>query len=839
MQKLIFRNGNGVEVDFTSGDFGIVNWTGLSEADLNIQTQQVPFNDGSVYLDSLIQDRVINITLAINDEKNLEKRYTLRREIIALMNPKLGMGELIYENDIFRRKISCLPKLPTFPTKNFNDAGTVKASLSFHCPSPYWEDAEETIINIESTKTAEIENLGDVDSNIEIKIMSADVKNPRINNLTTRKQIKLNGVFEKNLHINTNFGKKSVYEEEEKFNLFNQSGCTIISITYSSELEKFVAIGADGIILMSDDAINWELTSNSIISLSSITYSPELNLLVAVGYSSTIITSTDGINWTKQHVDGYYALNKIEYFPELNKFVCVGGAVIISEDGINWTKCDNPSSRNLIAICYSSELNLFVTMDSLDVYTSTDGINWTKCDNPPPGSDLRSMTYSSELNLFVIVSGDKAYKSSDLINWSESSSGILGSDSIVSITYSAELKSFAIACGYPSAVITSEDGINWTRHILNNSVNYNLKYITYSPELNLFVAGGVGGSVVSPDGINWEGTLLGDRIESITYSPELNKFVGMSQSNIYFSNNDNNFNWDYLSYKEFRFTKYFPELNLFVGIDHINKQSGTSTDGINWTISDWDPSVFSAREVLFMIYSSELNLFVALGGDTSYKRYGEIITSEDGINWTKRYKGGDDDYIKSIAYSPELNLFVAGGKNSNMYTSTDGINWTKYQLTIFSQYPLPSIESIVYYSELKLFVALGGEAIITSTDGINWTRVSNVSFQTMMLYHSELNLFIGLGKSEIYTSTNLKDWKTLIKINSLLTQILMQDDVLYIVGDVNLYSSANDVKNQIDKLSENSDMNLSLKIGMNKFTLSYDKGYAKAIVKYTNKYLGV
>ena len=839
MQKLIFRNGNGVEVDFTSGDFGIVNWTGFSEADLNIQTQQVPFNDGSVYLDSFIQDRVISITLAINDEKNLEKRYTLRREIIALMNPKLGMGELIYENDIFRRKIRCLPKLPTFPTKNFNDSGTVKASLSFHCPSPYWEDVEETIINIESTKTAEIENLGDVDSNIEIKIMSADVKNPRINNLTTRKQIKLNGVFEKNLHINTNFGKKSVYEEEEKFNLFNQSSCIIRSITYSSELDKFVAIGADGIILMSEDAINWELTSNSISSLSSITYSPKLNLLVAVGSSSAVITSTDGINWTKQHIDGYFDLNQIEYFPELNKFVCVGAAVITSEDGINWTKCDNPSSRNLLAICYSPELNLFAAIDSSDVYTSTDGTNWTKCDNPPPESNLKSITYSSELNLFVIVSMDKAYKSPDSITWSESSVGILGSDVIQSITYSQELKLFAIACSYPSAVITSTDGINWTRHILNNSVNYNLSCITYSPELNLFVAGGLGGTVVSSDGINWEGSLLGDKIQSITYSPELNKFVGMSQSNIYFLNNDNNFNWDYLSYKNFRFTKYFPELNLFVGIDHINQQSGTSTDGINWSISDWDPWVFSTLEVLFMIYSSELNLFVALSANTDYKRSGQIITSTDGINWTKRYEGGDDDYIESITYSPELNLFVAGGKNSNMYTSTDGINWTKYQLTIFSQYPLPSIESIAYYSELKLFVALGGEAIITSTDGTNWTKVSDVSFQTMMLYSSELNLFIGLGKSEIYTSTNLKDWKSLIKINSSLTQILMQDNVLYVVGDVNLYSSVKDVKNQIDKLSENSDMNLSIKIGINKFTLSYDEGYARAIIKYTNKYLGV
>ena len=105
MQKIRFVNGNGVEIDLTGGNYGITAISGLSNANLNLQTQQVPNNDGSVYIDSLLDDRTIDMTVALNDENDLEKRYQLRRELISALNPKLGEGYLYYKNDFLERRI--------------------------------------------------------------------------------------------------------------------------------------------------------------------------------------------------------------------------------------------------------------------------------------------------------------------------------------------------------------------------------------------------------------------------------------------------------------------------------------------------------------------------------------------------------------------------------------------------------------------------------------------------------------------------------------------------------------------------------------------------------------
>ena len=99
MQKLRFVNGNGIEINLTSGRYGVTEWSGFSNADLNIQSQQVPFQDGAVFLDALYNPRELSITLAINDENDLEKRYELKRELISVMNAKLGEGYLYYKND--------------------------------------------------------------------------------------------------------------------------------------------------------------------------------------------------------------------------------------------------------------------------------------------------------------------------------------------------------------------------------------------------------------------------------------------------------------------------------------------------------------------------------------------------------------------------------------------------------------------------------------------------------------------------------------------------------------------------------------------------------------------
>ena len=105
MQKLIWKNGNGKEIELTKEPYGITEWDGFSSTELNVQTQQVPFNDGAVFIDALLEQRSLSVTLAMNDKNILEDRYRLRRELIASMNPKLGEGYLIYENDFLKKQI--------------------------------------------------------------------------------------------------------------------------------------------------------------------------------------------------------------------------------------------------------------------------------------------------------------------------------------------------------------------------------------------------------------------------------------------------------------------------------------------------------------------------------------------------------------------------------------------------------------------------------------------------------------------------------------------------------------------------------------------------------------
>ena len=219
MQKLVFINGNGNEIDLTSGNFGITNWEGFANTALNIQTQQVPFEDGGVYLDALMEQREIAVTVAIYDGNNLELRYQKKRELISALNPKLGEGVLIYMNDYLSRQIHAVPQIPIFENKNSNDAGTLKASVAFSCPNPYWEDLEETVVEIDSFGTI-IENNGDVPTQPKIEFQNDDtnkaylISNPYIFNGRTAQEIKLNGTFKTDVFVNTEVGKKEVYTKE-------------------------------------------------------------------------------------------------------------------------------------------------------------------------------------------------------------------------------------------------------------------------------------------------------------------------------------------------------------------------------------------------------------------------------------------------------------------------------------------------------------------------------------------------------------------------------------------------------------------------------------------------
>ena len=287
MQKLRFINGNGTEIDLTSGRYGITEWEGFSNADLNIQTQQVPFQDGAVFLDALYNPRELSVTLAINDENDLEKRYELKREIISVMNAKLGEGYLYYKNDFIEKRIKVVPQLPIFENKNSNDPGTLKASLTWTAPEVYWEDVEDIIIELKKNTVVNIENKGDVKSQIIVDVVNQGQESSTIENIVSRKKIAVNS--NKNFTINTNAGNKSVKENISEFIR------TAFNITSSANKNGVFLYGGSWLYRSSDNI--------SLVPVNSIELGYNTHVFYSELFQKFIILSRHSIYWSEDGVE--------------------------------------------------------------------------------------------------------------------------------------------------------------------------------------------------------------------------------------------------------------------------------------------------------------------------------------------------------------------------------------------------------------------------------------------------------------------------------------------------------------------------------------------------------
>ena len=319
MQKLVFTNSNGVSLDLTSGNYGITEWEGLSGADLNLQTQQVPFEDGGVFIDALIEQREIALTVAIKDDNNLATRYAKRRELISVLNPKLGEGVLVYTNDYLSKQIRAVPQIPIFENHNSNDSGTPKASVVFSCPSPYWEDVEETEVEISASSYVEVQNEGDVAVGFEIETADGETEI-----VITNQQDKLIHIQSANpmpaLTINTKVGQKGVTGK----GLFSEQGqeYTISAQLQNLSLLEYSIVKIDNyyytvvqnttrdkvIMIKSSDLFEWEqvgniLNTSDFYNSSARYYMQILNIgnKIYILWSGILSISEDlGLTWTHQ-----------------------------------------------------------------------------------------------------------------------------------------------------------------------------------------------------------------------------------------------------------------------------------------------------------------------------------------------------------------------------------------------------------------------------------------------------------------------------------------------------------------------------------------------------------
>ena len=187
-----------------------------------------------------------------------------------------------------------------------------------------------------------------------------------------------------------------------------------------------------------------------------------------------------------------------------------------------------------------------------------------------------------------------------------------------------------------------------------------------------------------------------------------------------------------------------------------------STDGTNWSSSS---SIINSPlgdgkpggNMHKIIYSPELDLFVA-GGTNNV-----ILTSPDANTWTSRNYSAGEGTITGGAWSPTENILVManGSSPAIFYTSDDGINWTRRTTEVY----LGAYDNFLTWSKLlNKFITSKG---VTSVDGINWTPLTEYPVGANQIVSAdEIGILVTGSFSSGFDATVSSDYgKTWVTVN--------------------------------------------------------------------------
>lgn len=848
MQKLVWQNSNGDEINLTGGNYGITNWEGFANTSLNIQSQQVPFQDGGVFLDALMEQRELSVTLAMYDGGNLETRYRMRRELVHALNPKLGEGYLIYTNDFISKRIKCVAQIPLFETHNSNDSGTPKASLSWTACAPYWEDLEEKNVLFSLDSMPLIENKGDVDIPVKIDLYTNNINNAEIENVTTRQKIKLNGVVNKNIFINTNAGQKEVYSQDINISVCNTMLGKVVESPYG-----YFAIRLGNIVKTNDNKrwfCKFSLTSSQ--TFRDIIYSKEKDMFVAISGTVAYVSSDGGENWSSHTItelEHYYA-SFITYDINTEKFLIIckysnsnDSIIFSSEDGISWesvlqqrTDIDiilfiNDISKYIVCT-YSTSLRVGYIKTGADLNNLTTVYSAN-------GSKYKSVAYSALQNKIVVMAQNNLVVSVDNgINWEDKS--IDTQENFLEIAHSNSSDIFlAITV---NGIWASVNAIYWNKKYNFDENNSNARLFFSESQSVFIISGNIymgtpnGEDIVFKENI---GLYLTNN-KDVLYSHKNKEYllityrIQENDENLLYSKDGHN----WFIRNVFENTKlyclaYSQKLDTFIIGASINNIAKVllSKDAQNWNINNFP----SNGELTKIIYSEEKEKAIAIELLTNYKSISFI--SDDLINWNNHYLF--DTEITDVVYSNKFARFTVVGNAGFISNSEDGINWTNVSTT--QSY---SLRGICFSELLSLYIAVGTNGtILYSVDSIKWVKIDiDIQKNLNSVHYCESNgLFIIVGENGVYiTSYDGYNWEIKnININNTLRAITNNEQILIVGDNINLMSENTEKENVISRLSNESDMNFKLLQGNNRLKLSRTSGNVICNISYRQKYIGV
>lgn len=207
-----------------SMDFGITpplvlrRIEGVGNVDTSFQTQKSPYQDGSTYIGSRLENREVfmQITIIAKDSQTL---FQKRQEVQDLFNPKHGEGYLQYVTANGVKFVKVVPD--GTPVFSRYDGNTVDGQITLIANDPFWYEVEDTTsktypvnapTNIESLSMGNnfITNEGTAYSPLTIRI--GESNGLTITNMDTGEQMKITKPVNsgEELVINTELGNRSI-----------------------------------------------------------------------------------------------------------------------------------------------------------------------------------------------------------------------------------------------------------------------------------------------------------------------------------------------------------------------------------------------------------------------------------------------------------------------------------------------------------------------------------------------------------------------------------------------------------------------------------------------------
>ena len=824
MQKLVWQNANGDEIDLTSGNYGITEWEGFSNTSLNIQNQQVPFQDGAVFLDALIEPRELSVTLKMQDKGNLEARYEMRRELIHALNPKLGEGYLIYTNDFISKRIKCVAQIPLFETHNSDTRGTPKASLAWTACEPYWEDLEETRVTLLAGVSATINNEGDIPTQVEIKLQNTD--NVLVQNITNKKILKIVDLpSKKNIIINTNNGQKTVEENLTEFK--SVYGSSLLGLCEDSNGEIVQGIGS------------------AIRVTEKLLYNKEYSTQYYVGQMAFFngyyyFNDFNFRNFYKTQDFKTYELaitvntDYPNFFGVVNNklFISGRGKLYYTEDGTNWTEKTIADFSYIYGMTYWN--GTYYVCDLHHIYSTTDLQNWT-LKYTHQGNNIRKIEHNN--SILVVVGDSVIITSSDGSQWNKQT---IAQD-LMDITVKENI---FYTVGKNGALLKSIDGLEWVD--LTSSIYSDVTFtkIINSSLWGLIINGG-SGFIITFDGTvlseyNMLGNCPASNIDKILKYKD-----GLCAKGTY---GDVSYVHILLNGK-WRAYCFDPQSNfasiqdIFVTQDNNIIASATGS-AIGTHISEDDGITFTSvlDKTLRNIIKGKNDCIYGLYYDNNSSSYKVYMSNDNGHNWIEEGALSLTDIASNIIYSEYYNkYFILHLENytSSEYTytlqsSNDGLNFTPVTTIVLHSGSLNQRKIYCFNNEILI---LGVTEVYQSSNGVNfvkqeiqWTgEIRDIGKQGKGYIAIDMNY-------NVLRFTDFTQIYSMLSIRGTLSIFIDRNDI-YIgcqVGYIGLLVESTEKENLIANLSADSDMAFNLELGNNIIISN-----ALGDLIYRQKYIGV